>query len=721
MSSIYKRTFPFLVFFLLLGSQKIVSQALEEVGGPYTKDANTLLLLHFDDNLNNESDFSANGVLHKKGAAGTNQTGFFDNSDMSFLGKCLYLDNDSKSDSSYVTVADSTTLALKGDWTIEGWMNVFTFGDVAGDYRWVPRLCIKTGDVAFWQPNWWVELWGDNRWFQTGFHTADQANWPAVTSAPNVMEPGKWVHLTFIRDNTRKILIQMIHNTNRELIWFGSASYYPTFNGATIPNDTPITTHQAVHIGWAGAEGIPNSSVDSWLHGFVDEIRISNVIRNFPVPPIMTYLSPLPNVDASVVSYSVKATMFPFIQAGSITEAKLKYSIDKGVTWNEALMTKAVGDTFVGAIPKQVPGSIIQYYCTAKDNNGLVAQLPSSGNAPFSFGIYQPNSKMLDLEFEQGIFPILDEGVYNQQVVVHGNVGFSTDAKVGTYSLDFPLGQDTSYLSVDSPFLSTKDFAIDYWFKAAGDTILPYIRMIIRSASGNHVDQNYYIRTEELHGISARYMVDPTVTTRTKNNVDLVMPGGTLTPNKWFHVLYERDDTAAVFELRNENDQTISRLSDLKTAKNPPRPGSSPLRIGWAGNSWDTPPTNRNFMGKMDGIKLYNYAALNLPHNPYTAVENDNPENLPVKYQLFQNYPNPFNPETVIKFAIPKSDLVSLEVYDILGKKVRTLVSEFKSAGKYEIRWNGKNTNGANVTSGIYFYRLKTADYSQIMKMLLLR
>ncbi len=110
---------------------------------------NTVLLLHFDGNLNNESTLSDDAVLHKKGV--NNQTGFFP-SDISGMGQVIYLDNDSKSDSSYVTVADKANLDLTGDWTIEGWMQVYTFGDVAGDYRWVPRLCIKTGDQVFYQP-----------------------------------------------------------------------------------------------------------------------------------------------------------------------------------------------------------------------------------------------------------------------------------------------------------------------------------------------------------------------------------------------------------------------------------------------------------------------------------------------------------------------------------------------------------------------------------------
>ncbi len=710
MNSSYKKFVSLFLFSFFLCSFQTVAQQLEQIGGPYTNDANTIMLLHFDGNLNNESPLSDAAVLHKKGVS--NQTGFFP-SDIAGMGQCLYFDNDSKSDSSYVTVADNVNLDLTGDWTIEGWMQVYTFGDVAGDYRWVPRLCIKTGDQVFYQPNWWVELWGDNRCFQTGFQETTQSYWPSVTSANNVMEPGKWVHLTFIRDNTREILAQLVHNDKKELIWFGTMSY------AGLDNKVPLNTNQAVHIGWAGAEGIPESSNDSWLHGFVDEVRISNVVRNFPVPPVFTYLNQLSNKDASVASYEIKTSVFAFQTTGTMSEVTLKYTIDNGATWNNIAMTKAVGDTFVASIPKQAAGSVIRYYVVGKDNNGLEAQYPSTGVSPYSFGIYQPVSKILDLDFEEGSGAIVDKGVYNQKVDVHGNGGYSTDAKVGTYSYDFPVGQDSSYLSVDSPFLTTKDFAIDYWFKAEGDTVLPYIRMIIRSASNNHVDQNYYVRVEPGNQLSARYQVDPSVDTRTKSDIALISQTDVFSLNKWVHILFERDDTAAVFEIRGENDQLVERMVDLETAANPPRPGTSPLRIGWAANSWDNVP--RNFMGKIDGIKIYNYAALNLPHTPATAVEDNAKEVIPVKYQLSQNYPNPFNPETVISYSLPNPGVVKVEIYDILGKKVKTLVNEFKNAGKYDVRWNGRNEYGSGVPSGIYFYRLQTGDFVQTMKMTLLR
>ncbi len=88
---------------------------------------------------------------------------------------------------------------------------------------------------------------------------------------------------------------------------------------------------------------------------------------------------------------------------------------------------------------------------------------------------------------------------------------------------------------------------------------------------------------------------------------------------------------------------------------------------------------------------------------------------LPSKFALHQNYPNPFNPSTTIVYDINKPSQVVLNIYDVLGRKVITLVNEFQTSKSYKIVWNGKDNNGRNVATGIYFYRLKT-DFGTFSK-----
>lgn len=95
---------------------------------------------------------------------------------------------------------------------------------------------------------------------------------------------------------------------------------------------------------------------------------------------------------------------------------------------------------------------------------------------------------------------------------------------------------------------------------------------------------------------------------------------------------------------------------------------------------------------------------------------------IPSSFRVSQNYPNPFNPSTTIGFELPNSGLVSVRIYNIMGQLVKTL-SDNKSyeAGKHSIMWNGKNNNGEEVPSGVYFYRITSGNETQTKKMLLIK
>jgi flagellar hook assembly protein FlgD len=88
---------------------------------------------------------------------------------------------------------------------------------------------------------------------------------------------------------------------------------------------------------------------------------------------------------------------------------------------------------------------------------------------------------------------------------------------------------------------------------------------------------------------------------------------------------------------------------------------------------------------------------------------------------LDQNYPNPFNASTVIKFNTRHDGHVRLDVYNILGQKVITLVDEFRNFGPQAADWDGTDVVGRAVPTGLYFYRLTTADYTSVKKMVLLK
>ncbi len=107
------------------------------------------------------------------------------------------------------------------------------------------------------------------------------------------------------------------------------------------------------------------------------------------------------------------------------------------------------------------------------------------------------------------------------------------------------------------------------------------------------------------------------------------------------------------------------------------------------------------------------FAQLQLAKGTVTAVE-PAPVSVPLTFELLQNYPNPFNPTTNIGFRIANSELVTLKVYDVLGREISTLVNEVRPAGVYTIRWDA-----SALPSGVYFYRLRAGDFIQTKKLVL--
>jgi hypothetical protein len=101
-------------------------------------------------------------------------------------------------------------------------------------------------------------------------------------------------------------------------------------------------------------------------------------------------------------------------------------------------------------------------------------------------------------------------------------------------------------------------------------------------------------------------------------------------------------------------------------------------------------------------------------------VEDDALTTLPGEYDLEQNYPNPFNPSTVIRFSLPVPEDVRIEVYNVLGQRVSVLHNGILHAGNHNLVWDGKDDNGTRVSSGVYFCRMVTDNYTASRKMVLL-
>ena len=105
-------------------------------------------------------------------------------------------------------------------------------------------------------------------------------------------------------------------------------------------------------------------------------------------------------------------------------------------------------------------------------------------------------------------------------------------------------------------------------------------------------------------------------------------------------------------------------------------------------------------------------------NNLYMGLDGNN---LPDEFALYENYPNPFNPVTNINYDISEATDVTLEVYNLMGHRVRTLVSRHHEPGRYKAVWDATNDFGASVASGMYIYRIHAKDFVSVKKLLLMK
>ncbi|MBM4403804.1 MAG: choice-of-anchor J domain-containing protein [Candidatus Cloacimonetes bacterium] len=103
------------------------------------------------------------------------------------------------------------------------------------------------------------------------------------------------------------------------------------------------------------------------------------------------------------------------------------------------------------------------------------------------------------------------------------------------------------------------------------------------------------------------------------------------------------------------------------------------------------------------------------------VVSNEDVTSPVIQTELQGNYPNPFNPETTIRYSVKEATPVTIEIYNVKGQLVRTLVNEAKASGSYSNVWNGMDNNGHSVSSGVYFYKMKAGSYSSTKKMILMK
>ncbi len=216
-------------------------------------------------------------------------------------------------------------------------------------------------------------------------------------------------------------------------------------------------------------------------------------------------------------------------------------------------------------------------------------------------------------------------------------------------------------------------------------------------------------------------------------SIDNVVVCGAVSPLTWPTGGWPNSDSSVAIFMFNDGTHGDDVANDSIWSVNVTFPKYTVLRVQYKyGANWGLASNtgsndNESSVGTDHFINLTNDMATGKVENKWsvmgdmdlvdvTGVTERTDLGVPNRYDLSQNYPNPFNPTTNIQFAIPKSGLVTMKVYNLLGQEVATLVNEQKNAGTYQVDFNA-----ANLTSGVYFYSITAGNYSVTKKMLLLK
>jgi len=282
-------------------------------------------------------------------------------------------------------------------------------------------------------------------------------------------------------------------------------------------------------------------------------------------------------------------------------------------------------------------------------------------------------------------------------------------------AIDFSMAPDTGYVEVADndavEFDSTESFTISFLLKADPVTNSNEQQIILKGAFGVDATKGWAGKWYgmQFKGGELRLAVDDNVTkTQLGVNITDIYPA-----NNWAHIVGVRDvnEDSLKLYLNGALIGSMADGTDLNIDS-----GDLPVLIG----------LNMNLQQPLDGIlddlKIFNYAlSADKIMDMYTAynitdIPADGVESLPVEYTLKQNYPNPFNPTTNIEFRLAKAGKTELAIYNALGQKVKTLISQEMTAGVHKV-----TVRADNLSSGVYFYKIKSGDFVQIKKMVLLK
>lgn len=290
------------------------------------------------------------------------------------------------------------------------------------------------------------------------------------------------------------------------------------------------------------------------------------------------------------------------------------------------------------------------------------------------------------------------------------NGSLSGDASYQSFA---PLAQGSYYLSLEDTAdygaftvahhselnFKNKNFAASLWmYPIPNGSTSPQFMFLKGDRSGTVKLNNYALRLNNSH---IEFIVH-----LESGAIKLVKSSFKVVENEWLFIAVFYDNDLSKLYMWNDPESEPIDTADFDVTL---FPNDLKLYVGTAGENG-----YRRYFGRIDDLRISNKASDVLDNT--TDVDLSNINALPSKFVLNQNYPNPFNPETIIRFSLAEEGFTQLDVYNLIGEHIVSLVRGEIAAGEYTVRFNV-----SNLPSGIYFYQLQQGSRTDLKKMILIK
>lgn len=478
--------------------------------------------------------------------------------------------------------------------------------------------------------------------------------------------------------------------------------------------------YRIVHFAFGGYEAIVETPVReavmqrtlNWLNGFaIDHTPLSNTENT---------------THARAVTAKIISTLSP------ISVVELYWEVDGAPPFNRVAMTKD-GDSYSAEIPPQSHGTV-EYFMIARTERGFTSPTRS-----YSYTSQPDRTPPVLADLVELAHTIHQAGIFPVSVGVTDNIGVDTSSVWVHFHNASPPADSARLFQTLTPGRFEGSFAAKFAF---GDTVFYSVSARDLSTARNRGisdEKNFVVGFEDFeHGLHD-WQVEPEGWGLAQNRRLSGSYAANSNPGKNYGANVNTTLTlASPLDLSGHGAAALSFMEQHYFAANQEDFGIVEISID-NGQSWT--PLSEQFRGVQNQWRECRYslsaytgagftgflvrfriqtdaiATQSLPgwyvedvrilSGSVSVQERNGSSSLPQQFALLQSYPNPFNPETTIKYQLPNSAQVELLVYDLLGHHVATLESGSKAAGEYTVHWNGRDSAGNRVPSGVYFYRLQ--------------